>query len=91
MKENTILLGDSNAVKNRIIKEIPNLIRINNNISHMGEGVDVTLETVKNNMIEFNIMSKASSIFSISVYEHGSGFSKWCAEIYNIPYTGVYF
>lgn len=91
MKENTILIGDSNDIKNKIIEAIPNLIRINNKISHMGEGVDVTFETVKNNMIEFDIMSKASSIFSISAYEHGSGFSKWCAETYNIPYTAVYF
>lgn len=91
MKEHTILMGDSNDVKNKIIEQIPSLHQLTNKISHMGEGVNVTLETVKNNMIEFNIMSKASSIFSISMYQHGSGFSKWCAETYNIPYTAVYF
>ena len=91
MKKDTILMGDSNDVKNKIIEQIPNLIGINNKISHMGEGVDISLETVKNNMIEFNIMSKALSILSISIYEHGSGFSKWCAETYNIPYTAIYF
>ena len=90
MKKNTILMGDSNDVKNKIIKEIPSLHQLTNKISHMGEGVDVTLETVKNNMIEFNIMSKASSIFSISMYQHGSGFSKWCAETYSVLYTALY-
>jgi len=90
-KENIMLIGDSNDVKNKIIKMIPSLLLSNNEISHMGEGVNVTLETVKNNMEDFYIMSKALSILSISMYEHGSGFSKWCAETYSIPYKCFYF
>ena len=90
-KEHIILIGDSNDVKNKIIKMIPSLLLSNNEISHMGEGVNVTLETVKNNMEDFYIMSKALSILSISMYEHGSGFSKWCAETYSVPYTAFYF
>lgn len=35
--------------------------------------------------IEFVIMSKASTIFSISTYYWGSTFSKICSSIYNIP------
>ena len=66
------------------------MVILDGNISHMGEGVYVSTDNIKNNMIEFYIMSKSSSILSISLYEHGSGFSKWCAETWNIPYTGIY-
>jgi hypothetical protein len=85
-----ILIGDSNSIINNIIKKYPRLINFNNIISHMGEGVNNTYDSIKNNMIEFYIMSESASIYSISSYNHGSGFSKWSAEINNIPYTGGY-
>jgi hypothetical protein len=31
-------------------------------------------------------MTYSKYIYSFSVYDHGSGFSKWCATTYNIPY-----
>lgn len=88
--EAIILLGDCKNILSSIVKNVQSLISFENNISHMGEGVESSIETIKNNMIEFYIMSESLSIFTISTYQHGSGFSKWCAEIYNIPYTDVY-
>jgi hypothetical protein len=85
-----ILIGDCNVVLNMIVEKYPQLINFNNNISHMGEGVHSTYDNIKNNMIEFYIMGESSSIFSLSSYYHGSGFSKWCAEINNIPYTTIF-
>jgi len=85
-----VIIGDSNNILNILVEKYPQIINFDNNISHMGEGVICTYENIKSNMIEFYIMSESSSIFSISSYHHGSGFSKWCAEIYNIPYTDVY-
>ena len=85
-----VLLGDSNNILNILVKQYPQLINFNNDISHMGEGVNCTYDNIKNNMIEFYIISESSSIYSISTYHHGSGFSNWCAEINNIPYTSIY-
>lgn len=88
-----VLLGDNKIILNLIndrIKDKINTIIFDGNISHMGEGVNVSTDNIKNNMIEFYIMSQSSSILSISSYEHGSGFSKWCAETWNIPYTGIH-
>jgi hypothetical protein len=85
-----VIIGDSNNILNILVEKFPQLINFNNDISHMGEGVNCTYDNIKNNMIEFYIISESSSIYSISSYHHGSGFSKWCAEIYNIPYTDVY-
>jgi hypothetical protein len=94
IKNNTnkqiILIGDSNNILNILVQQYPQLINFNNNISHMGEGVNCTYDNIINNMIEFYIMAESSSIFSISSYNHGSGFSKWCAEINNIQYTGIH-
>jgi hypothetical protein len=42
---------------------------------------DGTLDT----MVDFMFMSQAQSIYQLSFYGHGSGFSEWCAKIYNIP------
>lgn len=85
-----VLIGDSNNILNILVQQYPQLINFNNNISHIGEGVNCTYDNIINNMIEFHIMAKSSSIFSISSYNHGSGFSKWCAEINNIQYTAIY-
>jgi hypothetical protein len=85
-----VLIGDSNIILNMIVEKYPQLIIFNNNISHMGEGVNSTYDTIKNNMLEFYIMAESSSIFSLSTYYHGSGFSKWCAEINNIPYASIF-
>jgi hypothetical protein len=35
-------------------------------------------------------LANSRSIYSISVYIHGSGFSFWCAKTYNIPYSCKY-
>jgi len=42
---------------------------------------------VLNTLIEFFVMSHASSIVHLTTYSTGpSGFSRWCAEIFDIPY-----
>lgn len=89
---NYLLLADNNYIKKIIINKyftINNTINIKtvfNKITHLGEGVKLTNNSIENTMIEFYLMSLSNNIFSMSIYEHGSGFSKWCAETYNIPY-----
>ena len=48
---------------------------------HAGMGKD----DLKGTVVEFFLMSKATSIFSLSVYEWGSTFSTMCSAIYDIP------
>jgi hypothetical protein len=61
-----------------------------NEITHLGEGVELDNEKVKNTLLDLYLISNANQILSYSVYEHGTGFSKWLAETYNIPYTCKY-
>ena len=55
-------------------------------ISHIGEGVEIEYEKTKNTMLDFYLLSESKHIYCFSQYKHGSGFSQWCATIYNIPY-----
>ena len=59
-------------------------------ITHFGEGVILEEEKVKNTLIDFYLLSQSKSIFSYSAYQHGSGFSYWCAKTFNIPYVCKY-
>ena len=88
--DNYLLIADSNDVKKIIQIYFPNFKTLMNPITHFGEGVVLEEEKVKNTMIDFYLLSHSKSIFSYSVYEHGSGFSYWCAKTFNIPYVCKY-
>ena len=83
----TILIADNNDVKRLIVNRLPRLHAIYEPITHLGEGVVQEDERVKNTMVDFYIMANAHSILSLTCYEHGSGFSQWCAETFNVPYV----
>jgi len=85
-----LLLADNNSIKKYIIDHYPFIKTFFKDISHFGEGVHDEKEKIKNTMVDFYIMSYAKNIVSYSCYLHGSGFSKWCATTYNIPYTSKY-
>jgi hypothetical protein len=87
---NYLLLADSNYIKYIIIKQFPFIKSVFNEITHLGEGVKLTNETVKNTMLDFYLIANSFNVFAMSVYQHGSGFSKWTSEIYNIPYICKY-
>lgn len=90
-KNNDILLiADTNEIKLLLNDEFPNIKFLVYNITHLGEGVGLENEKVKNTMIDFYLMSKSSAIYSLTSYPHGSGFSYWCAKIYGIPYKCKY-
>jgi hypothetical protein len=82
-----IFITDSEVLKKKIISYLPELIIYDNVITHTGEGVDQQIDGVAGTLIDYTLMSRSLSIFSISTYGHGSGFSKWCTETYRIPYT----
>jgi hypothetical protein len=87
-KETYLLLTDSYKLKYVLMKLFPRLKMFFNEITHFGEGVELDDDKVKNTLIDFYVMASSKKIYSFSVYEHGTGFSRWCAETYNIPYVG---
>ena len=84
---NFLLISDNLNVKNLLIEKIPILKYISKDITHLGEGVVQEDEKMKNTLLEFYLMAFSSAIYSFSCYDHGSGFSKWCAITFDIPYT----
>jgi len=87
-KETYLLLTDSYKLKYVLMKIFPSLKMFFNEITHFGEGVELDDNKVKNTLIDFYVMANSKKIYSFSVYDHGTGFSRWCAETYNIPYIG---
>ena len=86
---NYLLLADNNSIKKYIVDIFPFFKTFFKEITHIGEG-SKDLDKIKNTMVEFHLMSYAKSIHSYSCYLHGSGFSKWCARTYDIPYTNKF-
>lgn len=82
----TILLSDNSYLKQYIKIKYENMIILDNIPSHTGEGDYSDIKQIISNLLDFYLMSKAANIVSLTVYEHGTGFSKWCAETYSIPY-----
>ena len=85
-----LLLTDNNAIKPLIQSRWPQAKMLDNPIAHTGETEEHNMEHMKNTFLEFFLMSRAADITAYSVYQHGSGFSKWCAVSYDIPYVCYY-
>ena len=85
-----LLISDNNLIKYYVLQKYPAICSVFNDITHIGEGIVLEEEKVKNTMLDFYLMSFANEIFAYSVYEHGSGFSYWCAKTYDIPYSCKY-
>jgi len=79
-----VLLSDSNQIKILLKRMYPQLIVQCSSILHLGEQDDDN--GTKETLSDFFLMSKATSIVSISPYNWGSGFSKWCSVVYGIPF-----
>ena len=82
-----LIIADNNYIKLILKKKFPNFTILLKNITHFGEGILLEDEKVKNSLIDFYLLSFSKFILSYSCYEHGSGFSYWCAKTYNIPYV----
>lgn len=81
---NYLLVSDSTIIKHILTKKYSKIKTIKKDAIHTGEINDV--EKIKNTLLDFYLMSHSKQIISFSVYPHGSGFSKWCATTYEIPY-----
>jgi hypothetical protein len=83
--KNYLLLSDNTNLKKMIISKYPFIKSIFNEIVHTKDNNNI--ENLKNTMLDFYLMSYSTNITAFSVYRHGSGFSNWCAETYDIPYV----
>jgi len=85
--QQVLLISDNTIIKDLIVKKYPFIKSHFNEITHTGEGVEINSDKLKNTMLDFYLFSFAEKIFAFSVYFHGTGFSKWVAETYSIPYV----
>jgi len=85
-----LLLADNNAVKDRIIRRFPFMRAMKKEIGHLGEGQPQAIERMKNTMLDFYLLSEAVGVYAFTAYAHGTGFSRWCAATYGIPYRCWY-
>ena len=86
---NFLILSDNNQLK-ELFKKYNNCVVQIKPITHLGEQPKLKDEEVKNTMLDFYLMSHSNYIYAITVYGHGTGFSKWCSVLYNIPYDITY-
>ena len=82
-----LLLCDNNYIKKFVTDFFPFIKSFSYPITHLGEGVTLDLEKVKNTLLDFYLFSKCSYIKAYSSNDHGTGFSYWCSITYNIPYS----
>lgn len=82
-----LIISDSNKLKYHL-RIFFNFYMTFNQIEHLGGEFSPSEENdgVKNTLLDFYLMSYSNAVISLSCYSHGSGFSKWCAKIHNIPY-----
>ena len=86
-----LLISDNNFIKTFIKKKYNFINILYHDIVHTGENTEIFLKKLENTMLDFYLISKSKNVMSYSVYQHGSGFSKWCAFTYDIPYYCKYF
>lgn len=87
---NILLIADNNEIKYLLRDEFHNIKLYFKDITHLGEGVKLERERIKNTLLDFYIMSYSTHIYSFTSNQHGSGFSYWCSKLYNIPYSCKY-
>jgi hypothetical protein len=85
-KSNIFLLSNDNNVKSILLSQMPTIKTIYYETTHVADQSINNDVNLRNTIIEFYMMGQSKSIYSFSVYDHGSGFSKWCSVTYNIPY-----
>ena len=90
MTKQYLLISDNTIIKKQIVDLFPFIKTHYSKITRIGEEVEFDVEELQNTMMDFCLLSHSTKIISFSVYNHGCGFSKWCAETYNIPYTCQY-
>jgi hypothetical protein len=89
-KHKYLIISDNNVIKSLFINKKNCYFDISN-ITHLGGDYNTNkdINSVKNTLLDFYLMSFSNTILSISIYDHISGFSKYCSKIYKIPFTNI--
>lgn len=85
-RQKCLVLSDSMVLKRLIQSKFPEVATLQFERACRHSTVNDE-QSIRQTLIEFYLMSHARSIVSFSVYPHGTGFSKWCAVTYGIPYV----
>jgi hypothetical protein len=85
-----LVLSDSVPLKRYLCQRFPNFRAYFLEIAHLGEDAPKTDAAVRNTALDFFAMERAAAIFSITTYDHGSGFSQWAAAAFNVPYKRLH-
>jgi hypothetical protein len=88
-KTKYIIISDNMYLKTQL-KCFDNFYINDCEICHTGENSNKDEESLKNTIIDFFIMSHSRNIISISLKSRGgTGFSRLCATMFNIPYNSL--
>jgi hypothetical protein len=79
-----VLISNSQAVKNALTGA--NIHSLPTAVCHIGQNQTPTDEQLRDTLLDFFLMSRASEIAAFSTYKR-TGFSLECSTIYNVPYT----
>ena len=85
-----LVLSDCVPLKRYLCQRFPNFRAYFFEIAHLGEDAPKTDAAVRNTVLDFFAMEHADAIFSITTYDHGSGFSQWAAAAFNVPYKRLH-
>jgi len=85
--DNTIVMSNNSTLKRKLNKQF-GFHFIDKGVFHSGKIKNET--ELESTIIEYIILSKASSTYCLSEYQHGSGFSEQCSVLNSLPYSVVY-
>ena len=85
-----LIISDNNCVK-LIFNNKSNCHFNITKVEHLGgqHNTNKNMDGIKNTLLDFYLMSYSNFILSMSIYDHISGFSKYCSEIYKIPFVNI--
>ena len=87
LNDEIFLLADNDLIKGILTNIVPRIKTHYNSITHTGEGIKIEKEKLENTLTDFYFFAMSKEIMAFSVYSHGTGFSKWAAETFDVPYV----
>ena len=88
--DNILIISDSSKIKEKIKIKYPQINIFKQNIQHIGEGVQNNDDSYISLLVDLLFISLSNDVLSLSVLNHGSGFSEWVSKMNDIPYKCLY-
>lgn len=86
-KDDIYLISDSNLIKKFIVSKFNRIKTDYNEIIHLSlREKTKNLNNIKYTLHDLYLLLYCKKLFSFTIYQHGSGFVKWIATLYNKPY-----